>query len=103
MTMTAATPYARRAILAATLLAGLGLCFVSNAEEQAQSSAPGETAPAGPTVDLVAVGSVTAAGAPIVTGSPVTTMDIDPALCAGGQLVRNFVSGDLRCEWVVAE
>jgi hypothetical protein len=46
----------------------------------------------------VATGSVS-----VVTGNPITTEDIDGSLCAPGQLVVHFDTGNLVCEWAVAE
>jgi hypothetical protein len=60
---------------------------------------------------LTTTGSVSAAtGSPatsgsvvVVTGRPITTDDIDGSHCAPGQLVFQFDTGNLACEWPVAE
>lgn len=52
--------------------------------------------------DPIEVGSV-ASAKHVVTGSPITTEDVDPSQCAPGQLVLNFSTGKLTCDWAVAE
>jgi hypothetical protein len=54
-------------------------------------------------IDPTRVGSIAARGASIATGSPITTADVDPNRCGPGQLVLNFTTGALACEWTVAK
>lgn len=55
------------------------------------------------TANLQELDPATTGDVSIMRGKPIATQDIDSNICAPGQLVIDFRTGDLTCEWAVAE
>jgi hypothetical protein len=91
------------ATFAAALLLSLAVPQAVNAEDAAHRSDTYAQTSDEPAADPTRVGSVAVHIPTIITGVPITTEDIDVSRCGPGQLVRDFGSGNLSCEWTVAE